>query len=541
MRPSFVQCAGSMCLVLSAAAVPLLAASPGSYAQEEEVVVIWMIEGQPDYEVDADPEWEEAKNEGEESAKNEGEGETKNEGEEGAKNADDDRDVVVIIEGLLTDPEKSSPIDTPEIQYDHFVTGNRYAIGDHLISIYTEEGQILNHVLIDQKEVQTDNFRHKIKYYDRFSDGYVEIAEALLDPLGKQMYFSRGSVSDRYPNSNLELFVLERGYSLDNLQAVPNYIFSPMEFTYGRALLEDLSGVGGAAGDLRAYSPNYAILDEAELQSRMTESLSAQTSEVLERMLFAPVEPEPEPELYALNPLRPTGNLAEEQPIVPGSDVVEDAITLGNLAEEHPVVPPRGVFDTILHVQPKFEDVSRVGSVIENRDVVPSSQPQLTVSQGLDPWYVMLLIVLAAAGLAALTYLAYRTRRRRATVIVPRLLAGTVTPEPVVDYRTATRNLLSKARDLYDAEYHKEAHEVLGRAIRLFYSHKINARGLLTNEELLMHMRHWRVSDSSEYKSVARWLVVCGSVEYARYGPDAEEFAGVLADFSNVVGFSDKL
>ena len=444
-----------------------------------------------------------------------------------------------MIESLPADPGGASPMDTPEAGYDRFVTGNQYATGDHLISIFTEEGQILNQAIIDQKETQADNFRHKIKYYDRFSDGYVEIAEALLDPLGEQTYFIRGSMSDRHPSSNLDLFVLERGYSLDNLQAVPNYIFSPMEFTYGRALLEDVSGTGDVAGDLRAYSPNYMAFNEAELQSRMTESFSAQATEVLERILFAPTGPEPEPELYTLNPLQPApGDPAEEvlQPIAPLQPAP------GDPAEEvlQPIAPLQAVFDAILPVQPRFEDAGRVGSAVENRvDVPPSSQPQpqqqhLTVSQDLSSQYVTLLIVLAAAGLAALGYVAYGMRRGQAPV-VPQLPAGAVTPEPVADYRTATKRLLSAARALYDTGCRKEAHEMLGRAIRLFYSRRMGARGLLTNEELLLHMRHGQASDISEYKSVAKWLVVCGSVEYAKYRPDAGKFAGAFEDFSNMV------
>ena len=74
--------------------------------------------------------------------------------------------------------------------YDDFITGSGYTIGDRLISIDSEEGQILNQILIDQKKIDKENFLHMIKYLDRYSDGYVELAEALIDPVKQQKYQS---------------------------------------------------------------------------------------------------------------------------------------------------------------------------------------------------------------------------------------------------------------------------------------------------------------------------------------------------------------
>ena len=40
-----------------------------------------------------------------------------------------------------------------------------------------------------------------IKYLDRYSDGYVELAEALLDPVKKQQYYQGGVNRDFNINS----------------------------------------------------------------------------------------------------------------------------------------------------------------------------------------------------------------------------------------------------------------------------------------------------------------------------------------------------
>ena len=59
-------------------------------------------------------------------------------------------------------------------------------LGNKEITIDSREGQFLNKILIEQREINKENFFHMIKYLDRYSDGYVELAEALLDPVRKQ-------------------------------------------------------------------------------------------------------------------------------------------------------------------------------------------------------------------------------------------------------------------------------------------------------------------------------------------------------------------
>ena len=98
------------------------------------------------------------------------------------------------------------------------------------ITIDSEEGQLLNRLLIEQREINKDNFFHMIKYLDRYSDGYVELAEALIDPVRQQNYQQGGSVRDYNLNSNLEYFLVERGYDLNDLESIPNNAFSPTKY-----------------------------------------------------------------------------------------------------------------------------------------------------------------------------------------------------------------------------------------------------------------------------------------------------------------------
>ena len=86
-------------------------------------------------------------------------------------------------------------------EFEDLITGSGFTIGTRLITIDSEEGQILNQMLIEQRDINKDNFFHMIKYLDRYSDGYVELAEALLDPVNKQKYLSSGISYDSYIDS----------------------------------------------------------------------------------------------------------------------------------------------------------------------------------------------------------------------------------------------------------------------------------------------------------------------------------------------------
>lgn len=477
---------------------------PVAHAQADDLVVRWSIEGQPHPRTES--------------------------GAVGGKGGDNG-DVTVVVERHAGDDDSAAgadggPVrDDPraaslsglerEFRYDRFVTGNQYSVGDYRISIFSEEGQLLNQIIIDQQELQAESFRHKIKYYDRFSDGYVEIAEALLDPISKQMYLIAGSAYDYPVNSNLEIFVLERGYSLDNLQAIPNDIFSPMEFTFGRELLGESALTGDGAGDLRAYSPNHMVFDEPQLESRMVESLSEQASGIIGQVLLAPDKPEPEPELYSLS---------SPEPFLPDTD-----------EPQQPAVP---IISDLFGDRPRpgFEDAGRVRAGLENLDAKTTAFP----AQDRDGNVQLAIILAAAAGLAAAGYAAWRMRQKRRAALEEPLLvaAGEAEPETSYDYRGMTGRMLSHARDLYDAGRRKEAHEALGHAIRLFYAHRTGLQGRPTNEELLARMRQKLGSSSVEYEAVRRWLVACGSVEYARYRPNSRRFADVVDEFSGVLAGS---
>ena len=163
---------------------------------------------------------------------------------------------------------------------ENYITGSDYWIGDHKITIDSKEGQLLNQLLIEQKELNEDNFKHMIKYLDRYSDGYVELAEALIDPVRQQNYQQSGLLEEYNINSNLEYFLVERGYDLNDLESIPNNAFSPTKYDAVRAAAAKAQNEGAGYTDLRELLPNYVKQDSKVLHDEMIRKLSEQTTNV---------------------------------------------------------------------------------------------------------------------------------------------------------------------------------------------------------------------------------------------------------------------
>jgi hypothetical protein len=374
--------------------------------------------------------------------------------------------------------------------YDKFITGNKYSMGDYKITIDSEEGQVLAGMLIEQRDLRQESFQHKIKYYDRFSDGYVQIAEALLDPIGDSRYLIKGQAFDYNPNSNLELFVLERGYTMDNLEAIPNDIFTPKEFTLGRHLMDEATRSGEGEFDLREYSPNYLLLNKEQIQERMNEAFSEQTSQLFD------------------------GILSGEQ--LPPGKLPDLGIGVSS-----PTSESESIFDNFKFEKPKFENTRHV------RDSLQSNPFQITApTQSLEN-ISLLLIIPVFVALAVFGYLLRKKLSERKPQ-EPVLFVS----KPQTDYRELTQQMIHKSQNLFDNNQRKEAFEALSQAIRYYYSQNMEIYKEMTNHELLSLLNE---SKSDAYGKVRDWLLLCGSVEYAKYDSSDADFRDALSKFAKEV------
>ena len=385
-----------------------------------------------------------------------------------------DTDVNTINEKIQ---KKSLDVSTETQEFEDLITGSGFTIGTRLITIDSEEGQILNQMLIEQREVNKDNFFHMIKYLDRYSDGYVELAEALLDPVKKQKYISSGISYDSYVNSNLENFLIERGYDLNNLDSIPNNAFSPTKYDDIRMQASQMAEDGAENIDLRELLPNYVAPDSQAMKDDMVRQLNEETSQVYDsissRQLDISINQSPD----LTNPI--SSNL----------------------------------FDDFQFVNTKFENTRHVIDSIE--------KPQTSFEFSENYNYNLMILIPVVLGLIIFGYLTYRK-----SITKSQLSIATVTPS--VNYIENTLEMIQSSKNLFDDSMPKYAFEKFSQAIRYYYSNKLGINLDLTQTEMMYNLKK---SDVPNYSQIQKWLQLCGKVEFVKYRSTQKEFIDSLESF----------
>ena len=186
-----------------------------------------------------------------------------------------------VFDGKNSDKNKSEQ--TAELELSilklhkgDFVSGNSYMIDGERIPSASIEGNLINELLVKQKEIMRDNWLHKIKYHDRYDDGYVELAQAMLDPVGNPDYVINGKKFDANPNSNLWYFLLERGFDPNNPENIPNHAFNPSKYVDARQILKSDGNYKGT--DLTEVSDYYKRFSEEDVQAYLIEEIEKHTA-----------------------------------------------------------------------------------------------------------------------------------------------------------------------------------------------------------------------------------------------------------------------
>ncbi|MDC0208543.1 hypothetical protein OAJ90_02780 [Nitrosopumilus sp.] len=422
------------------------------FAEPVDVEIDWTIEGQPKTIVN--PSTEESVEE------------------------NHDTDVNAINEKIQ---KKSIETSTETEEFEDLITGSGYTIGTRLITIDTEEGKILNQMLIEQRQINKDNFLHLIKYLDRYSDGYVELAEALLDPVKEQKYLSSGISRNTYVDSNLENFLVERGYSLDDLESIPNNAFSPTKYDDVRLKASQMANDGQENVDLRELLPNYVAPDSQAMKEDMIRQLNKETSQVYESISSSQLDISVNQSPDLTNPI--SSNL----------------------------------FDDFQFVNTKFENTRHVIDSIE--------KPQTSFEFSENYNYNLMILIPIALGLIIFGYLSYRksiTKRQLSIV--------TVTPS--VNYVENTLEMIQSSKDLFDDSMPKYAFEKFSQAIRYYYSNKLGINLDLTQSEMMYTLKK---SDMPNCSQIQKWLQLCGKVEFVKHRSTQKEFIDSLETFRKLI------
>ena len=387
-------------------------------------------------------------------------------------------DVNIINEKIQ---EKSLDTSTETKEFEDLITGSGFSVGTRLITIDSEEGQILNQMLNEQRQINKDNFFHMIKYLDRYSDGYVELAEALIDPVKKQKYFSSGISRDYYVDSNLENFLVERGYDLNDLDSIPNNAFSPTKYDDVRLKAAQMANEGKENIDLRELLPNYVAPDSQAMKEDMIRQLTKETSNVYEsissRQLDISVNQSPD---------------------------------LTNSISSN-------LFDDFQFVNTKFENTKHVIDSIE--------KPQTSFELPKNYDYNLMILIPIILGLIIFGYLSYRK-----SITKRQLSIATVTPS--INYVENTLEMIQSSKNLFDDSMPKYAFEKFSQAIRYYYSNKLEINLDLTQSEMMYNLKK---SDVSNYPQIQKWLQLCGQVEFVKHRSTQKEFIDSLETFRKLI------
>ena len=377
--------------------------------------------------------------------------------------------------------EKSLEASTETKEFEDLITGSGFTVGTRLITIDSEEGQILNQMLNEQRQINKDNFFHMIKYLDRYSDGYVELAEALIDPVKKQKYLSSGISRDYYVDSNLENFLVERGYDLNDLDSIPNDAFSPTKYDDVRLKASQMGNDGKENIDLRELLPNYVAPDSQAMKEDMIRKLTKETSNVYESITSRQLDIS-----------------------------VNQSPDLTNSISSN-------LFDDFQFVDTKFENTQHVIDSIE--------KPQTSFELPKNYDYNLMILIPIILGLIIFGYLSYRK-----SITSRQLSIATVTPS--VNYVENTLEMIQSSKNLFDDSMPKYAFEKFSQAIRYYYSNKLGINLDLTQSEMMYNLRK---SDVSNYPQIQKWLQLCGQVEFVKHSSTQKEFIDSLETFRKLI------
>ena len=393
----------------------------------------------------------------------------------------------LIIEKQINRSFRSQNEISDDVAQD-FITGSGYMLGHNEITIDSKEGQLLNQLLIEQRQTNEDNFFHMIKYLDRYSDGYVELAQALIDPVRQQAFQQEGLGRDFNVNSNLEYFLIERGYDLDDLESIPNEAFSPTKYDAVRTAAAIAANAGSGSTDLRELLPNYVKPDSKIMHDAMIRNFSEETTGVYESISSSKLE------------------ISVKQ----NTDLT-NTVT-GNLFDDFQFVNTK--FDNS-----KFENTQHVIDTLNKPDTL------LEINSTYEYPILILISISIILGLIIFGYLLYK----KSVVKHPLTL---VTVPTAINYIDNTNDMIKSSRQLFENNSPKYAFEKFSQAIRYYYSHKLKINLDLTTTQILFELEKSHIDDIDDVK---KWLLLCGQVEFIKYESTEKEFLKALNSFSKSI------
>lgn len=424
---------------------------------------------------------------------------------------------------IVVDPPKNTPSDEntksdepqkttspsnpkkPTVLPTEFVTGSEYALNGTPIFINTPEGIALNEQLLDQIELEKLEQIHGKNFWNRvetLTNSDRGLVTALLNPQTANSFFSEGGRYEINPDSNLEYYILERGFDPEDTENIPNRIFNPAKYDLARAIAQKLENSNANELnidalnqlDLRLVSPHTFQLDSVDEYNRYTSDVQQRANDMLRGALSG----------TSLSNNQIPGDASSDDP---DSSQTDDAPSSTNTKDEK-----------------IFQNTEHIKKLIENKNFSPNYS-QTPESEFFSNNNIFLLIIPTIAAFLIAFYL--KNKKKSTSQIIP-------TIKKPLNYSLETEQLLISAHETFLKGKTKDAFAKFSHAIRFYYSYELEFNREITSSELLERLDDEKNSD---YDFIRDCLMLSGGIEFAK-DDSFEQFLSHIQKFSENLGLN---
>ena len=430
-------------------------------------------------------------------------------------------DNLPLQEQLEKNDDEQPPKQPPSISQELpsvFVTGNEYALNSDPILISSESGIALNHLLIEQIEEWKNDLEHTENFWSRTDQvimGNFGVINALHNPLTENNYHIDGTKYSENIKSNLDYYVQERGYDINNLESVPNHMVTPQKYDLSRAISKqwenplannlDIQHVR----DLRDIAPNAMDFTPEQEMQMFRESVKTTSFEVVGSLMPTLVVdesmflPESDSQTTTNNLESPSMN-KENDSLGTGTTELKQKLQQNSKEEI-------------------FQQTTHIKDIISDSKFEPN---YVTREQQEFPLFEIVTSILLSTIHVSILY--YLNRYQRKPVKHLPMLSF----NQKYDYLCDVESLLHDANLSYKNSQIKDAYEKLSQSIRVFYSNKLNLEKEIVTSELIPLMKNFNKSEKS---LIEKSLHLSNMIEFAKHSDNNSDFQQILEKFSNIV------
>ena len=415
--------------------------------------------------------------------------------------------------------------------YTSFVTGSGYARGGEAILINTPEGIKLNEKLIDQQELEKLETLHGDAFWERIDTltyNHYGLADALLNPNTENMYLGKGTKSSENLDSNLDYYILERGYDPTNLSDVPNNIFTPLKYDLARAVMQKLQDSNANNLDISKFkdsnievlAPNAFSMTQEDQNIMYHNDVESRAMDMLKDTLPT-ISGSSENNSKSMNSEN-NGDIVNQE-----NDDIRSMPDFGTGSSQEDQKPQN--FPTPRLDEELFQNTEHIKNVISQDNLKPNYD---TKTENIFPIVEILFSLIIFGVSAVIGLIIFKKFKDKSKQVIPPLITS-----PTFDYVQETQKLLENANFLYKSKQIKDAYEQFSLAIRFYYSNHYDLKREVTTFEILKEIESRQKSD---HKIIYDCLVLCGIIEFAKHDEQKNDFIDCISAFSKIIGIENK-